>query len=171
MKVLVKKNENAEIPYKTYDSDFCYDVVATSCEEIAPNVYKYGIGLAFEIQRDLSPRFNGTVCIDKNIEKVSVFAARIALDEFDCRLSLDFRPRSSIWKTGLVLSNCIGTIDEDYRGEVSAIFYKVAPGEIYKVGDKIGQLKLGFTLPMEFIEVEKLTQTSRGQRGYGSTGR
>ena len=46
MKVKVKKlNENAVIPFKTYEKDFCYDVVAVSEEEVAPNVWKYGIYL------------------------------------------------------------------------------------------------------------------------------
>lgn len=40
---------DAVVPFKTYPEDFCYDVVATSEQEIAPNVWKYGIGLAFEI--------------------------------------------------------------------------------------------------------------------------
>ena len=53
MKVKVKKiSEGAVLPYKKYMPDFCYDVVATSCEEVAPNVYKYGLGLAFQIERD-----------------------------------------------------------------------------------------------------------------------
>ena len=53
MKVKVKKlNENSVIPFKTYEKDFCYDVVAVSEEEVAPNVWKYGIGLAFQIDRD-----------------------------------------------------------------------------------------------------------------------
>jgi dUTP pyrophosphatase len=76
-----------------------------------------------------------------------------------------------VWKTGLVLSNCTGTIDEDYRGEVSAVFYKVAPGEIYKPGDRIGQIKLGFTLPMEFINTDTLSETERNTGAYGSTGK
>ena len=42
--------QDAVVPFKKYPEDFCYDVVATSEEEIAPNVWKYGIGLAFEIQ-------------------------------------------------------------------------------------------------------------------------
>lgn len=51
-------NKDAVIPFKTYDKDFCYDVVATSCEELAPNVYKYGIGLAFS--KLVYHRRNGT---------------------------------------------------------------------------------------------------------------
>lgn len=77
---------DAVVPFKKYPEDFCYDVVATSEEEIAPNVWKYGIGLAFEIERDGF--------------------------EPDCQLSIDLRPRSSIYKTGMVLSNCTGTIDK-----------------------------------------------------------
>jgi dUTP pyrophosphatase len=37
----------------------------------------------------------------------------------------DFRARSSIHKTGLILSNSIGTIDEGYRGEIGAVFYHI----------------------------------------------
>lgn len=148
MKVKVKKVvENAVVPFKTYSEDFCYDVVATSCEEVAPNVYRYGIGLAFEIVRD--HRFG---------------------EEY--KLDIDFRPRSSVWKTGMVLSNCEGTIDEIYRGQVFAVFYHVMPDlPRYEVGDRIGQLKLGVTLAMDFEVVDELGDTERGAGGYGSTGR
>ena len=148
MKVKVKKlNENAVIPFKTYEKDFCYDVVAVSEEEVAPNVWKYGIGLAFQI------------------DKESLFGHRYL------NLSIDLRPRSSVWKTGMVLSNCVGTIDELYTGEVSAVFYHVMPDmPRYRVGDKIGQIKIGTTSPIEFEEVEELSETERGCGGYGSTG-
>lgn len=148
MKVKVKKLvSGAVVPFKTYSEDFCYDVIATSCEEVAPNVYKYGIGLAFEIVRD--HRFG---------------------EEY--KLDIDFRPRSSVWKTGMVLSNCEGTIDEIYRGQVFAVFYHVMPDlPRYEVGDKIGQIKLGVTLAMDFEVVDELGNTERGSGGYGSTGR
>ena len=43
MKLKIKKlNPNAVMPFKTHDNDFCYDCVAVSREELAPNVYKYG---------------------------------------------------------------------------------------------------------------------------------
>ena len=148
MKVKVKKlNENAVIPFKTYEKDFCYDVVAVSEEEVAPNVWKYGIGLAFQI------------------DKESLFGHRYL------NLSIDFRPRSSVWKTGMVLSNCVGTIDELYTGEVSAVFYHVFPNmERYKVGQRIGQIKIGTTMPIEFVVVDELDETERNSGGYGSTG-
>lgn len=137
---------NAKMPIKAHAGDFCYDVFATSVEEIRPKVWKYGIGLAFEIVRD---------------ETVPE----------DAVLSIDFRPRSSVWKTGLTLCNCVGTIDELYRGEVSAYFYEVADGCRYSVGDRIGQIKLGMTLPIEFVESDIDMDTERGLGGFGSTGR
>ena len=148
MKVKVKKlNENAVIPFKTYERDFCYDVVAVSEEEVAPNVWKYGIGLAFQIDRE------------------SLFGHRYL------NLSIDLRPRSSVWKTGMVFSNCEGTIDELYTGEVFAVFYHVFPNmERYKVGQRIGQIKIGTTMPVEFVVVDELDETERADGSYGSTG-
>lgn len=149
MKVKVLKlNDNAVVPFKTYDSDFCYDVVATSCEEVAPNVYKYGTGLAFQIIRD----------------KEDAGAS--------FKLSIDMRSRSSIWKTGMLLSNGVGTIDENYRGEVCAVLYHVMPDmPKYEVGDKIAQIKIGISPSIEFEVVAELTSTDRGTCGYGSTGK
>lgn len=160
MQVRIKKTHpQAVVPFKTYDEDFCYDVVAVSCDEMAPNVYRYGLGLAFEIVECTDfPK----IAVQKEwgvIYKKPIF-------------SIDFRPRSSVWKTGMVLSNCTGTIDQLYRGEVSAVFYHVHPDmPRYEVGDKIGQIKLGLTLPMEFEEATELTSTERGENGYGSTGK
>lgn len=146
MRVRVKMlSPLAQLPRKAHDDDYCYDVVAVSCEEVAPGVYRYGTGLAFEIVRDGGHR--------------------------GC-LSIDFRSRSSIWKTGMVLSNSVGTIDESYRGEVMAVFYHVMPEmPRYVVGDRIGQIKLGTTVPLEFVEAVELGETERGSGGYGSTGR
>lgn len=161
MKVKVKKiSEGAVLPYKKYNPDFCYDVVATSCEEVAPNIYKYGLGLAFQIERGIE-----RITDIGKIEEWYAHCSRL-------NLSLDFRPRSSVWQTGMVLSNCEGTIDELYTGEVSAVFYHIMPNmPKYEVGDRIGQIKIGVTFPVEFVEVEELDKTARGDGGYGSTGK
>lgn len=154
---------DAVVPFKTYPEDFCYDVVATSEQEIAPNVWKYGIGLAFEIQGKPDD-----LVVENEFGKELL---RIQQDR-DWNVSIDLRPRSSIYKTGMVLSNAVGTVDDLYRGEVSAIFYHVfTEMPRYRVGDRIGQIKLGFTLPIEFEEVDELGRTLRGDGGYGSTGR
>jgi dUTP pyrophosphatase len=160
---------NSIFPFKTYDKDFCYDVVATSCEEVAPNVYKYGIGLAFQIERGLEPLLQ----VKKNIfGQEERLDSSVDLSMSPINLSIDFRPRSSVWKTGMMLSNCEGTIDELFIGNVSAVFYHVMPTmPRYRVGDRLGQIKIGFTLPMEFVEVNELDDTERGAGGYGSTGK
>ena len=170
MKVKVKKlNEAAVIPSRAYDKDFGYDVVAISEEKIAPNVWKYGIGLAFQIER-------GNEILLKNIGFTGFgevgYNMEVDLTKSPLSLSIDLRPRSSVYKTGMILSNCEGTIDELYRGEVSAIFYHVMPDmPRYRVGDKIGQIKLGMAFPIEFVAVDELDDTERGENGYGSSGR
>lgn len=174
MKVKIKKiHKDAVVPFKTYKEDFCYDVVATSCEEVAPNVYKYGLGLAFQIERGIEEIESCVRFTMDDDTEVGVIAPRqIDMWRSPINLSIDFRPRSSVWKTGLSLANCEGTIDELYRGEVSAVFYHVMPTmPKYEVGDRIGQIKLGITFPMEFVEVDELDDTERGAGGYGSTGK
>lgn len=148
MKVLFKKfNENAKMPTKAYDKDFCYDCYAVAEEQIAPNVWKYDLGFGLQIVRD------------SNIDD-------------DSLLSIDIRPRSSVWKTGMSLANCEGTVDEGYRNTISVIFYHVMPNmPRYNIGDKVCQLKLGATLPIEFIETETLDNSERGLKGFGSSGK
>ena len=79
-------------------------------------------------------------------------------------------PRSSIYKTSLRLTNSVGVIDSGYRGEI--MFKFKADGEtVYDVGDRVGQL---FVIPyptMEPVFVDELSNTERGDGGYGSSGR
>ena len=188
MKIKIKKlNPNAVIPFQAKEGDFCYDVVAVSEEEIAPNVWRYGLGFAYEIERseitlgewEEKSCFSSIIGVNPDgsvLMENSTFDAHFTVPEeyiSNIKLSIDFRPRSSVWKTGMVLSNCVGTLDEFYRGEVAAIFYHVMPNmPRYKIGDKIGQIKLGFTIPVEFEEVEEIDMnTERGTGGFGSTGK
>lgn len=159
MEVKIKKlHKDAVIPFKTYPSDFCYDVVAVSEEEVAPNVWKYGLGFALQIDRDLE-------VVEYGYSNVNLFNSPIIL-------SIDFRSRSSIYKTGMVMANSQATIDENYNGEIFLVFYHVLPNmPRYKVGDKISQLKIGTTFPINFIEVEELYNTDRGSGGFGHTGK
>lgn len=151
LKVNIKKTHpDAVIPFKKHDSDYCYDVVAVSREEIAPDVWKYGLGFALQT--------------DRRDRSIKIPAGK--------KLAFDIRPRSSVWETGMVLSNCQGTVDDGFTGEISMVFYHVLKHlPIYNVGDKIGQIKIGFTLPLEFVEVNELEATERGDGAYGSTGK
>lgn len=163
MRVKFKKLvPEAKIPFKKYDSDFCYDMYATSIDDLGNGVYRYHTGIGLQIER-------GKFLIGK-IEDTEV-----SLNFADMRnrllLDIDGRPRSSIYKTGMVLSNCEATIDEDYINEICFIFYHVIPTlPKYEVGDRIAQIKIGFTVPCEFIEADELEERTRGMNGFGSSG-
>lgn len=107
-------------------------------------------------------------------------------------------PRSSLTKTKWILQNSPGLGDPDYIGEYQYRF-RCIPDDIeidylvikelggsfigtsdqsiklqyrqfpYKVGDRIGQIYLEEIIPMEFKIVDKLSETERGEGGYGST--
>ena len=82
-------------------------------------------------------------------------------------------PRSSIMKYELSLSNSVGVIDSGYRGELKAVFNKLngLNSIKYKTGDRICQLIIIPYPQIEFIEVDSLSETSRGSGGFGSTGK
>ena len=79
-------------------------------------------------------------------------------------------PRSSCYKYGMDLTNCVGVIDSDYRGEVKTVFMDYY-GQGYKAGDRIAQIIIMPVPEVEFEETEELSETARGAGGYGSTGR
>jgi dUTP pyrophosphatase len=143
MKVRIKKlNENAVIPSYAKDGDAGMDLVATSIISTTSTQITYGIGLALEIPFG----FVGLIF-----------------------------PRSSVRKTRLMLSNCVGVVDSGYRGELQATFNKINNDSIsendYKVGDRIAQIMIIPHPPIEFEEADELSDTERGEGGFGSTGK
>ena len=79
-------------------------------------------------------------------------------------------PRSSVYKSGLTLTNSVGVIDSGYRGEIMMKFQVSSISNMYKVGDRVGQLLIVPYPQVEFEEVDELSSTERGKGGYGSTG-
>lgn len=79
-------------------------------------------------------------------------------------------PRSSCYKAGMLLSNCVGCVDSDYRGEITAVFIGTSKEQCYNVGDRICQMIIMPYPAVEYVEVEELSETQRGTGGYGSTG-
>lgn len=78
-------------------------------------------------------------------------------------------PRSSISNQDLMLKNSVGVLDSGYRGELKLRFQKKGE-DVYKIGEKIGQV---IVLPFPKIEMEEvngLNDSSRGNGGFGSTG-
>jgi dUTP pyrophosphatase len=154
MQVKIKKlKPNAVIPTYAKEGDAGMDLVATEIIKDTPEQITYGTGLAMEIR--------------------------------DGFVGLVF-PRSSIRKTGLQLSNSVGVIDSGYRGEIQATFNKIfggegmydemkvkeiQPNEYYKVGDRIAQIIILPYPQIEFQEVEELSDSERGEGGFGSTGK
>ena len=153
MKVKIQKiSPLAKIPSYAKEGDAGMDVIATSIISDTPTQITYGLGIALEIP-------NGFVGL--------VF------------------PRSSIRKTGLQLSNSVGVIDSGYRGELQATFNKLfggegmydemkvnqmQPNDYYKVGDRVAQIMIIPFPPIEFEQVTQLSETERGDGGFGSTG-
>lgn len=141
MKIKLVLLENAKLPVKAHATDACYDVVATSKKDLGDGRIEYGLGI--KLQHDCDVRQG---------------------------IQFDFRARSSIHKTGMILSNCIGTGDEGYTGEYKAVFYKIIPSlPDYEVGDKILQMQITRAIDAEFEIVQSLDETSRGDNGFGST--
>ena len=82
------------------------------------------------------------------------------------------RPRSGLAaKNGITVLNAPGTIDADYRGEIGVILVNLST-ETFTIqnGDRIAQLVIAKHERAEWIEVEELSETSRGEGGFGSTG-
>lgn len=82
-------------------------------------------------------------------------------------------PRSSIGsKTPLRLSNSVGVIDSDYRGELCVLYDNISDSVYHiKAGDRIAQLLIMPAHHFKAVEVDTLPETERGDGGFGSTGK
>lgn len=83
------------------------------------------------------------------------------------------RPRSGLSiKHGITLINCVGTIDEDYRGEVCVPVVNIS-NETYSIQpqERIAQMVIAKAEQAEIEVVTELTETVRGEGGFGSTGK
>jgi dUTP pyrophosphatase len=78
-------------------------------------------------------------------------------------------PRSSLSNTGLIMANSVGVIDSGYRGEIKCRFKWVKNTKKYDVGDRVAQLIIIPYPQVEFQEVVDLSETERGEGGFGST--
>jgi dUTP pyrophosphatase len=82
------------------------------------------------------------------------------------------RPRSGLAiKNGISVLNAPGTIDADYRGEIGVILVNLSQ-EAFTIenGTRIAQLVIARHERADWIQVEEISETSRGESGFGSTG-
>jgi dUTP pyrophosphatase len=82
------------------------------------------------------------------------------------------RPRSGLAaKKGITVLNSPGTVDADYRGEIGVILVNLSSEDfVIENGERIAQLIIAKHERAEWIEVEVLSETQRGNGGFGSTG-
>ena len=141
MKVKIKKlHPNAVIPSYAKNGDAGLDLTAISKSECVENIITYRTGLSIAIPQGY--------------------------------VGLIF-PRSSIYKLDMFLTNCVGVIDSGYRGEIMfkfAITESEQFADIYHTGDRVGQLIIIPYPQIELEEVEELSDTDRGEGGFGSSG-
>lgn len=142
MKVKIKKLvENAVIPTYAKSGDAGMDLTCTKIQ-LTKDYIAYKTGLAFEIPEGY--------------------------------VGLLF-PRSSNSKKDLLLSNSVGVLDSGYRGEVEFRYKHITPSSYpangYQVGDRIGQIMILPYPQIEFEEVQELSETERGEDGFGSSGK
>jgi len=101
-----------------------------------------------------------------------VYGTGLAIEIPEGHVGLIF-PRSSNSKTDLYLTNHVGVIDSGYRGE---IIFKFRPkttllnSRVYHNGDRVGQLIIIPYPKINLIESDELSDTERGDKGFGSTG-
>ena len=85
------------------------------------------------------------------------------------------RSRSSLGAKGMIMPNGVGTIDSDYRGELMILATWIGEGDSIKLakGERVAQLLIAPVPLTKFTEVdfEDLSQTERGEGGFGSSGR
>ena len=142
MEVKIKKlHPDAVIPVYSKPGDAGLDLTATSISSDSYDNIVYGTGLAIEIPEGY--------------------------------VGLLF-PRSSNSKTDLYLTNHVGVVDSGYRGELMFKFRPIngiVDASIYAVGDRIGQLMILPYPSIKFVEADELSDSDRGEGGFGSTGK
>lgn len=82
------------------------------------------------------------------------------------------RARSGLsYKHGITMANGVGTIDSDYRGEISVILVNIS-NQDYTIspGDRIAQMVIAQYVQASFVEVDELDDTKRSTGGFGHTG-
>jgi len=92
--------------------------------------------------------------------------------ELPAGLEAQVRPRSGLAaKKGVTVLNAPGTIDADYRGEIGVILVNVSNEDFtIQNGERIAQLVIARHERAEWIKVENISETERGEGGFGSTG-
>ena len=142
---IVKCRKNAQIPTQATDGSAGYDLYAC-------------------LDKDLEIKFGDLIKIPTGIS--------IEIPRNDLAAFIFARSGLGI-KNGIMPSNGVGVIDSDYRGEIQIGLCKVSNSDPYiiKNGDRVAQLVIIPVSHCSFRLVDKLSESSRGINGLGSTGK
>jgi len=139
---VARLSEAAVLPTRAHDGDAGIDLHACEAAHIGPGErWSVGTGIAVEI-----PEGHAGLVL----------------------------PRSGLAKKhGIALVNAPGLIDAGYRGELRVLLLNTDPAETFRVepGDRIAQLVIAPIAIAEPVEAEALSESSRGDGGFGSSGR
>ena len=119
---------------------------------------------------DLSAFIENDILIKPNERELIPTGIALSLPQ---NIEGQVRPRSGLsLKYGITVLNSPGTIDSDYRGEIKVILINHGNEDfLIKNNDRIAQLVFNEVVKVSFKEVNNLGQTSRDQKGFGSTGK
>lgn len=104
--------------------------------------------------------------LERTVVKTGLFI------ELPVGIEAQVRPRSGLAaKKGITVLNAPGTVDADYRGEIGVILVNLSNEDFtIENGERIAQLVIAKHERAEWMQVETLSETSRGEGGFGSTG-
>jgi dUTP pyrophosphatase len=131
-------------------------------EAVTPNYSKSG-----DAGLDLT-----AITVDRSMSNAYIeYNTYIAVEIPEGHVGLLF-PRSSISKKALTLANSVGVVDSNYRGPIKLRFKQDGTmNGIYEAGERVGQLVIMPIPNIELKEVGELSETSRGGKGFGSSGK
>ncbi len=139
---VAKLKDEAKVPRRAHEGDAGVDLYACEPAHLGPGErWSVGTGIAVEI-----PEGHAGLVL----------------------------PRSGLARDhGIALVNSPGLIDSGYRGEVRVLLLNTDPAETFRIepGERIAQLVLAPIALAEPVEVETLTESARGDGGFGSSGR
>ena len=118
---------------------------------------------------DLQAAIEKPVLLKTNERKIIPSGIKVEIPQ---GYEIQIRPRSGLAiKNGITILNSPGTIDSDYRGEIGIVIINHGSEDFLILpNERIAQMVISEVIYAKFIEVKKLKETIRGEKGYGSTG-
>ena len=116
------------------------------------------------------------VCLEENVEikpnETKFISTGISFEIPSGTVALIFARSGLSCKQGLAPANKVGVVDSDYRGEVMVALHNHSTEvRVVENGDRVAQVMFAPYLKGEFEEVDDLEKSSRGEKGFGSTGK